>query len=305
MYLSGMNPLKLLLKDKSLFWSMYITSSIRTAYLKMFNKKLRLKRYAGVVVINHDATNELLKTKLIEDRPFFFGRHGSVEMNIASQALYERIGIKDIDLAIVSKGANCGFFYNNKKDVHEFLDEFVFSFSQVDIFGTLRWINEDYFIKRFLPKDTVVSHANVLDFWRFDIPFTSALEGKKVLIIHPMVETIKSQYAKRKYLFDNPNVLPPFDLRTLKAVQTIMGNRDPRFNSWFEALDFMYDEAMKIDFDIAILGCGSYGMPLAARLKQAGKKVIYMGVLHKFFLVSKAIDGIEIQLQASYTMNIG
>ena len=63
----------------------------------------------------------------------------------------------------------------------------------------------------------------------------------------------------------------------MKAVQTIAGIEDERFATWFEALNYMYDEAMKLDFDIAILGCGAYGMPLAAMLKKAGKQAIHLG----------------------------
>ena len=33
----------------------------------------------------------------------------------------------------------------------------------------------------------------------------------------------------------------------------------------------------KVDFDIAIIGCGAYGMPLAAKLKGAGKQAIHLG----------------------------
>lgn len=39
----------------------------------------------------------------------------------------------------------------------------------------------------------------------------------------------------------------------------------------------MYQKAMEIDFDIAIVGCGAYGFPLAAKIKAAGKQVIHMG----------------------------
>jgi hypothetical protein len=74
-----------------------------------------------------------------------------------------------------------------------------------------------------------------------------------------------------------PYVLPEFKLETLKAVQTIAGQRDERFNNWFEAIDYMYKKATEIDFDVAIIGCGAYGFPLAAKLKQAGKVAIHMG----------------------------
>ena len=33
---------------------------------------------------------------------------------------------------------------------------------------------------------------------------------------------------------------------------------------------------MKIEFDVAIVGCGAYGFPLAAKLKQAGKQAIHL-----------------------------
>ena len=39
----------------------------------------------------------------------------------------------------------------------------------------------------------------------------------------------------------------------------------------------MYEEAMKIDFDIALLGCGQTGMILAERFRQQGKQAIYLG----------------------------
>jgi len=39
----------------------------------------------------------------------------------------------------------------------------------------------------------------------------------------------------------------------------------------------MYNQAKKIDFDVAIIGCGAYGFPLAAKLKDLGKTVIHMG----------------------------
>lgn len=45
----------------------------------------------------------------------------------------------------------------------------------------------------------------------------------------------------------------------------------PRFYDWFDALNWMSEEISKINFDIALLGCGAYGFPLAARIKKYGK----------------------------------
>ena len=59
-------------------------------------------------------------------------------------------------------------------------------------------------------------------------------------------------------------------------MQSIAGTKT-EFDDWFAALEYMYNEAMKIDFDIAIIGCGAYGFPLAAKLKKAGKQAIHLG----------------------------
>lgn len=106
-------------------------------------------------------------------------------------------------------------------------------------------------------------------------PWTRYLKGKKVLVVHPFEETIKMQYMKRKLLFENDDILPSFELKTLKAVQTIAGNKS-QFNNWFEALQYMEDKIIQIDFDVCIIGCGAYGLPLAAFVKRMGKQAIHL-----------------------------
>ena len=61
----------------------------------------------------------------------------------------------------------------------------------------------------------------------------------------------------------------------VNAVNSIGGGSD--YSSWFDALEAMKDEIDRKDFDIALLGCGAYGFPLAAHIKRIGKKAIHMG----------------------------
>ena len=53
--------------------------------------------------------------------------------------------------------------------------------------------------------------------------------------------------------------------------------KDDRFDTWFDALDYMVKECAKTEFDVAIVGCGAYGYPLAAEIKKMGKTVIHLG----------------------------
>ena len=40
----------------------------------------------------------------------------------------------------------------------------------------------------------------------------------------------------------------------------------------------MEERIGKIDFDVALLGCGAYGLPFAASIKRMGKKAVHLGV---------------------------
>ena len=116
-----------------------------------------------------------------------------------------------------------------------------------------------------------------LDAFNFKEPWTVSLKGKKVLVINPFSETIRLQYERRDKLFKNQKILPEFELKTLKSVQTLADERDPRFENWFEALEWMKSEISAIDFDVALLGCGAYGIPLQHYIKKIGKSSVYMG----------------------------
>lgn len=128
----------------------------------------------------------------------------------------------------------------------------------------------------FSPSCKMVQLESLYPFFS-DRPWTKTLEGKNVLVVHPFKHTIEKQYAKRKSLFANNDILPDFNLKVIKAVQSIAGESTP-YNDWFEALDSMKTAIAGTDFDVAILGCGAYGLPLAGFIKEElGKKAIHMG----------------------------
>ena len=108
-------------------------------------------------------------------------------------------------------------------------------------------------------------------------PWSSALSGKRVLIVHPFEESIRSQYEKNRFrIFSDPTRLPEFKLLTVKAVQSIAGNPSD-FPTWFHALNHMKEQISQLDFDVAIIGCGAYGFPLASFVKRLGKVAIHLG----------------------------
>lgn len=166
---------------------------------------------------------------------------------------------------------NAGFFPNQIVDVELFCKLYLNEIKQIDLLGS--WLEYE---DKVLDLTVVKIPLGDLEPYFYTNPWTRVLNGKSVLIIHPFEETIKLQYQKRRLLFSNENVLPDFKLMTIKSVQSIGGKCD-YFNSWFEALDWMKNEIDKISFDIAIIGCGAYGLPLASYIKKIGKKAVHLG----------------------------
>ena len=110
----------------------------------------------------------------------------------------------------------------------------------------------------------------------FNNPWSRALAVKRVLIVHPFIDSIIKQYQKRELLFENKSILPEFsELICVRAVQSNAGETSI-YNDWFDALEHMEKEISKYDFDIAIIGAGAYSLPLAAYVKQLGKIAVQM-----------------------------
>ena len=166
---------------------------------------------------------------------------------------------------------NAGVINANQEVAERFSERYLQDAPEIDLL-----VCHQYY-EKFMPLRDDIQRVQLEMLYPFFVerPWTRILKGKKVLVVHPFTDTIRSQYQKRELLFDNPDILPEFELKTLKAVQTIAGTKS-EFSSWFEALKYMENEIDKIDFDIAIIGCGAYGLPLAAHVKRIGKQAVHM-----------------------------
>lgn len=222
--------------------------------------------------------NDKIISLLEQNTPLMIGRLGAVETLLMRQHTEIQLGIRK-QYSEEARQQLCicaGFFPNESSSIDKFAELMKESLHGVDLLGV--WYNpmENYFVNKYSTKKTVCTPLVGLEPWYYKKPWSKALYGKKVVVVHPFAESILEQYKKHEKLFPD-NMIPDFELRTVKAVQTIAGQVDERFLTWFDALDYMYAECMKENFDIAIIGCGAYGFPLAAKLKQAGKQAIHLG----------------------------
>ena len=273
---------------KKLSWYVYGTDFV----LRRKFHKLYKVPYSNRSNLTAQQANDAMRNMLLDKKEFFAGRIGLFEM--AAMRAYE-FGNQNKYEIVMKQIYDCaGFFPYDLSLGDRFLTEMKHSMQKVDMLACSNELAENYFINHYTQKQTITTeYFTVMESWRFNKPWTSALAGKKVLVVSPFEDSIKQQYQIRDKLFQGTDILPEFELLTYKSLQTTGDLTDERFATWFDALEFMYKEIEKIDFDVALLGCGAYGFPLAARIKDSGKAAVHMGgVLQILFgIMGKRWDG--------------
>jgi len=236
---------------------------------------------------NPDIVSNIIFEHLSNDKPCLIARFGAYELATLVNYLGVKYGKKNYISYILGKEldwwwnkslinsmhTNAGFFPPDINQIEKFSELLINDIPQIDILGS--WLYDE----KIFEKDLINTEKVWLDYlnpFLSNNPWSRVLENKKVLVVHPFVNTIKSQYQNREYLFKNKNVLPKFELITLKAVQSISGQKC-EFKSWFAALDYMKNEIDNYEYDICLIGAGAYGLPLATHVKRQGKKAVHLG----------------------------
>jgi hypothetical protein len=234
-----------------------------------------------------DLASQVIYDALTSNKPCMISRFGATELN----CLLNYVGVTNDknkfisyfqgkttawwwEQNIIAQMQNwSGFFPPTHKKIEKFCELMLDDIPQVDILGS--WLRGESNVKNYLTATHRVHLRFLEPFWSYD-PWTKALSGKKILVVHPFAETILHQYAYRSHLFKNPTILPTFaSLHVIQAVQPEAGIN--RFIDWFEALEYMKREIDKSDYDICLIGCGAYGFHLAAHVKRSGKKAVHLG----------------------------
>lgn len=268
-------------KNKEIFqWYYFWTrSAMKYVRQRVSKKALITKKYAGKELLDIVQCHQWIADRIINNIPTAVSRFGATEMMILRKSEYKNLFEKNprnFDAAMKQMKMYSGFFPEDHQAICKFYELMISLLPNIDLLGEWNLPMEEYFISKYM-KRTQLTWLGHLEPWATNKPWSGALEGKRVVIVHPFADTIREQYARRQLIWNQKNILPDFELRVVKAVQTIAGERDERFEDWFDALEYMYLEIIKEEFDVAIIGCGAYGMPLALKIKRHGKIAIHLG----------------------------
>jgi hypothetical protein len=126
----------------------------------------------------------------------------------------------------------------------------------------------------------------IFDQWDLFRVFSKVLPGKKVLAVSPFAESIQLNFPNRNKFFNRDFVYPDFQLQVYNTPITYEGLPEdfyPHAN-WFETLEHMKADIAKIDFDVALLACGSYALALGVFVeKELHRKAVYVGGMLQIF----------------------
>jgi hypothetical protein len=260
----------------------YYKGSLRGSY-----NRARMRKRGGfdngshVVGYNKGEHGNALIGELLENRrPAMVARYGDVELSAISSVL-ARASTEDLMERLNHLSTQAGFFPGHIELLPRFIEVYEEAAREIDClaiwnFENGMWEMEERMFRDYSPHAALVSIRS-LESWLWPDPWTRSLQGKRVLVVHPFEKSIRQQYVKRASLFQDERVLPEFEtLLTLRAVQSAAG-KPTKFDTWFDALDSMCSDISELDFDVALIGAGAYGMPLAGYVKKLGKMAIHMG----------------------------
>jgi hypothetical protein len=252
-----------------------LCGKLANVYYMRFGRYYR-KKYAARKLHGAQQGNDMIRVAIEKNIPFVASRIGYNEMTSLSNCEGARLGLREYDInGNANLCGSAGFFPDTKEAYDRYYQWHTENIRDIDLLAV--WFNahEDYMIKKYMP-DTNLAYPRCLEPYYHEEPWTAALEGKRVLVVSPFVRTMETQYVKREKLFDDHRLLPEFELKTIKAVQSLGGD-GCGYKDWFEALESMRASMENTEFDVALLGCGAYGLPLAVEAKRMGKQAVHVG----------------------------
>lgn len=223
--------------------------------------------------LNHYLVGQFIGGALRDRRPFLASRLGWMESNCIG--VFQETGRAD-EAFLQKVWLHAGVYPATRDQFARFTETYLGALEEADLLGLMNAPYEAEHIRSRCP-GAALTDLGSLEPYLGPEPWSRHLAGLDVLVVHPFTESIEDQYRnRREAIFTNPDVLPSFNLKTLRPPQTLGGNSDGR-ESWSGSFDALAQAVASQTFDAAIVGCGAYGLPIGAVIKKMGKPCIHLG----------------------------
>lgn len=224
-------------------------------------------------LIDQSAAQDFIANGIRKGDPFFVGRLGYTEARAVGEGAFK--GGVFSPTSVENMKTLSGFFPTTSDNLQKYTEMTLNDLSLVDMIGHWNTPYQYALLEKYAPNCTITDLGNLEPFFAPN-PWTQALEGKRVVAVSPFGVSIPQNYADKKELPFLDRLLPDFELEVVIPPVTYTGSEDGDA-SWFTEFQKLKRDIDSRDFDVAILGCGAYGFPLAGYLKSTGRSAIHLG----------------------------
>lgn len=237
------------------------------------------------------ATEDTLRIKQVieSNEPFFVGRIAGVELNAAHHLLKGEED--DFRYHLTALESNAGIYVRDDDSFKEYATRLVASYDHCTMIAEWEKVGKVYsftgpgqeLITERTPEIPKIN-ALALEPYYFKDSWMDALKGKRILIVHPFVETMKKQSTQLATLFPGRSWFEDCTFTFLAPPLTLAGNHQER--DWQEHMNEFLETLRPLqEYDVALVAAGGYGMIIADVIyTECHKSVIYIGgALQIFF----------------------
>jgi hypothetical protein len=226
------------------------------------------------------------------DRPHFIGRIAGVELKVAYAVLEKPHLLTQRELLELEN--NAGIHTTSEESLKEYATELVHAYDACSLIGEWPTTGEVFqatgvgqqFIQRRTPAIPKCSALSLEPYYipPTDLSWMSALKGKRILVLHPFVNTLQKQVEHLRELYPSCDWLEGCHFEFVRPPVTLAGNHQQQ--DWKSHYDSCVQQLRALPpFDIALVGAGGYGMLLSHFIfRELRSSVIYVGgALQLFF----------------------
>jgi len=171
---------------------------------------------------------------------------------------------------------NAGLYYKDESDKHKVIEWYCDNLSELakkaTITSCISGIKYDLFFYAYVN----ITNKTLHDWGLLPDVLITNLQGKKVLIVTNATDILKKSYDRGLQNVYNIDICQFSKVSYVKTPQTTKGSEYPHENS-IETTDEIFKQIQNEDYDIALLACGVYGVPLTNLIEKSGKMAVYLG----------------------------
>lgn len=236
----------------------------------------------------------VIKRLLESNQPFFIGRIAGIELKMAYLVL-KGVSSTEREYREERSGleTNAGIHTKTDESVQEYVKQLLEAYEHCTVIAewertgkvfSFTGMGQELVTTRtpHIPKINAIA----LEPYYVTDPYSwmSSLQGKRILVIHPFVGTMKRQVTQFDKLFPGRQWFRDCTFQFVAPPLTLAGNHQGK--DWQEHLRDFYTKLEQCqEFDVALVAAGGYGMIISDYLySKFNKSVLYIGgALQLFF----------------------